>query len=85
MVWPVIVAGQPYLLSVDVAGFEPQSNSPAKSRALQNGDAKSDAVSPDSPILTGPDLARIVAVWPSLPEGLKARLWKLVESSFLIR
>jgi hypothetical protein len=68
--------------AVDVAGFEPPSNSAGKTSSVQGDDAKSDALSADSTILTDPGLARIVAAWPTLPEALKARLWELVDSSF---
>jgi len=49
---------------------------------LQNGDAKSDALSTDSPGLTDADLGRLVAVWPTLPVELKAQLLKLADQAF---
>jgi len=43
------------------------------------GEAKSEAVSADSPA-TDPDLAKIVAAWPRLHENIKAAIRMMVES-----
>jgi hypothetical protein len=52
---------------------------------VQDDDAKSDALSADSPVLTDPDLARLVAIWPTLPEELKAQILKLADPFLLAR
>jgi hypothetical protein len=44
------------------------------------GGAKSGAVSPD-PSPDNPDLARIVATWPKLPESIRRALLALIETA----
>jgi hypothetical protein len=66
-------------------GLEHLGDYPRETKPSTESDAKSDALSADSPILTDADLGRLVAVWPRLPEDLKAQILKLAEPLFLAR
>ena len=69
----------------DEAGLEHPADYPGKARLSTASDAKSDALSAVSPTLAESDLARIVAVWPTLAADLRARLLNLVDRSVFTR
>jgi hypothetical protein len=59
------------------AGLEHPEDYPGKARLSTERDAKSDALSTDSPILTDRVLASLIAAWPSLDDKLKAEILQL--------
>jgi hypothetical protein len=60
-------------------GLEPLEDYPRETNPSTESDAKSDARSPA--ILADPDLARIVAVWPSLSADVKGRILAFVSDA----
>ena len=50
------------------------------SDVADRGGTESGAVQTDFAILAEPDLARIVALWPSLPLGVKAEIARLADN-----
>jgi hypothetical protein len=58
-------------------GLEQGQDFPGKRQEATEGGAKSGAVSPD-PSAADPDLARIVARWPALPEPVRRAMLALI-------
>ena len=63
------------------AGLEHPADYPGKARLSTESDAKSDALSAGPLMPTDPGFGRIVAVWLTPPEALKALVWELVDGS----
>jgi hypothetical protein len=59
---------------MEAAGIEPLVLSPQKQGHAATGDAESDAVG----ARIDPDLARIVAAWPTLPEPIRRAMLALI-------
>jgi hypothetical protein len=82
---PAPIDATSYAALINPARIRTSASLPGKTRVSTASDAKSDALSADSAILAHPDLARLVAAWPNLPEKLKAQLLKLADQSFFAR
>jgi hypothetical protein len=65
-------------------GFEPTPEFSTKERVSVDVDAKSYSLSADSPVLIDPDICRLVAAWPRLPDDLKAQILKLTDPLFWV-
>src|SRR5262245_49038420 len=64
----------------DGEGFEPTANSQGNSYVSPEGEAKAEAVSPTSSDADA-GLGRIIAAWPTLPEGFRAAILALAAES----
>jgi hypothetical protein len=74
------VENPPEALELGAGGFEPPAKTPANTPDSETGGAKCGASGDDSR-QTDPDLARIGAAWPTLPERVKGRIVGLIEAA----
>jgi hypothetical protein len=66
---------------VDRGRIEQPSKSPENSASCERGGAESGAVGGDSATLADPDLAQIVAAWPTLTDDVKGVIIDLVRDA----